>query len=432
MDLKSKTMANDLKIEYFSKLDEAKLNANDLASDVGMATVFPVTIFKQGSRKFISTVFSIHFIINNLKFNSSEKDKGIKDVRQAMNRPIDLPHAKTTKDYIRKNYNDKYILPAMTLNIKDAVRVFTVDMPGSSITPGFMVVPYTVKFSVTDGQHRKRALDELFKELSPEDYDILKEDGIPVMITIENNTDQIHQDFADCSKTKPLPKSLIAVYDKRNPANGLVLELISSCPLFNNKVDATRANLSKKSTKLLLVSQVRAFVKELTGSGSAAGDIDFETRMEEKYGDANSEAFAKDFKRFRDFINELTLKIDVLKQVSLLSGEGASMSKIPDLRSKYLILNSAGLNIVGRVAAELFKNEADAIKVSDIIEKLSKIDWNKTAPIWAGNIITEGSRGAKISTSNSSLKKAFEVVIGKIGLKDHEIKEGLFAPLKIS
>jgi hypothetical protein len=41
----------------------------------------------------------------------------------------------------------------------------------------------------------------LFKELSPDDYDNLKEDGIPVMITIENDTDQIHQDFADCSKT---------------------------------------------------------------------------------------------------------------------------------------------------------------------------------------------------------------------------------------
>lgn len=424
-------MANDVKIDYFSTLDEAKLKARALADDAGMANVFPVTVFKQGARKFISTVFPIHFIINNLKFNSSEKDKGIRDVRQAMNRPIDLSHAKTTKDYIKKNYTGKYILPAMTLNIKDAVRVFTIDLPGSSITPGFMIVPYTIKFSVTDGQHRKRALDELFKELSPDDYDNLKEDGIPVMITIENDTDQIHQDFADCSKTKPLPKSLIAVYDKRNPANGLVLELIQSCPLFTNKVDATRANLSKKSTKLLLVSQVRAFVKELTGSGSAAGDIDFETRMEEKYGDANSKAFAIDFERFKDFINELTNKIDVLKQVSLLTGEGATMSKIPELRSKYLILNSAGLNIVGRVAAELFKEESDKEKISNIIGKLAKIDWNKTAPIWAGNIVTEGSRGVKISTSNSSIKRAFEKVAHEIGLKEDykEVKEGLFSPI---
>ena len=118
-------MANDVKVEYLSTLDEAKVKARNLADDVGMANVFPVTVFKQGKRKFISTVFPIHFIINNLKFNSTEKDKGIKDVRLAMNRPLDIPHARITKEYIKKNYIDKYIIPSMTLNIKDAVRIFS-------------------------------------------------------------------------------------------------------------------------------------------------------------------------------------------------------------------------------------------------------------------------------------------------------------------
>jgi len=279
-------------------------------------------------------------------------------------------------------------------------------------------VPFTVKFSVTDGQHRKKALDDLFKELSPEDYDDLKDDGIPVMITIENDLDQIHQDFADCSKTKPLPKSLIAVYDKRNPANGLVLDLINSCPLFTNKVDATRANLSKKSTKLLLVSQVRAFVKELTGSGSAAGDTDFETRMEEKYIDANTKVFKEDFERFKSFINELTEKLDVLKNVATLTGEGVTMSKIPELRGQYLILNSAGLNIVGRVASVLFQNEATKEQITNTIEELAKIDWLKSGSIWQGGIVTEGSKGLKISTSNSAIKKSFEKLSETIKLDE--------------
>ncbi len=422
-------MANDVKIDYYPTLDDARTKARILADEVGNASLFPVTIFKQGTRNFISTVFSVHFIVNNLKFNSTEKDKGVKDVRQAMNRPLDLPHAKVTKEYIKKNFEDKYILPAMTLNIRDAVRVFTVDLPGTSVTPGYMVVPYTIKFSITDGQHRKKALDDLYKELSAEQYDALKDDGIPVMITIENDTDQIHQDFADCSKTKPLPKSLIAVYDKRNPANGLVLDLITSCPLFTNKVDATRATLSKKSTKLLLVSQVRAFVKELTGSGSAAGDVDFETRMEEKYEDANTKVFKEDFIKFRDFINELTDKVDILKQVASLTGEGATMGKIPEYRSQYLILNSAGLNIVGRVASVLFQNDAKQQQISEIINELSLIDWKKNSGMWLGNIVTEGSRGLKISTSNSAIKKAFEKVAIKIGLQEKiEKNKGLFSP----
>jgi DNA sulfur modification protein DndB len=421
-------MANDVKIEYYGTLDEARAKSRALADDVGMAAVFPITIFKQGERRFISTVFPVHFIVNNLKFNSTEKDKGIKDVRLAMNRPLDLPHARVTKEYIKRNFKNKYILPAMTLNIKDAVRVFTVDLPGTTITPGFMIVPYTIKFSVTDGQHRKKALDDLFKELSSEDYDVIKDDGIPVMITIENDIDQIHQDFADCSKTKPLPKSLIAVYDKRNPANGLVLDLIINCQLFNNKVDATRSTLSKKSTKLLLVSQVRAFVKELTGSGSAAGDTDFETRMEEKYTDINTEIYKEDFTKFKTFINELTEKIPVLKEIASLKGEGATMGIIPERRSQYLILNSAGLNIVGRVASVLFKNNASQSQISETIDKLAKLNWKKDAEIWSGNIVGNGSKGLKISTSNSSLKSAYENVVKEIELNLllDKINVGLF------
>jgi DGQHR domain-containing protein len=412
-------MQSEVKIDYCSSLDEARMKARDLADEVGFANSFPITLFKQGERNFISTVFPIHYIVNNLKFNSSEKDKGVKDVRLAMNRPLDLPHAKVTKDYIKKNFHTKYILPSMTLNIKDSVRVFTVDLPGSSIAPGFMIVPFTVKFSVTDGQHRKKALDDLFKELSTDEYDILKEDGIPVMIIIESNTDQIHQDFADCSKTKPLPKSLIAVYDRRNPANGLVLDLITNCPIFTNKIDATRANLSKKSTKLLLVSQVRAFVKELTGSGSASGDVDFETRMEEKYTDANSKAFKDDFEKFKNFINELTQKIEVLKIVSNLSGEGSTMGIIPELRSRHLILNSAGLNIVGRIASDLFKHKSTPEQITLAIDNLSKIDWKKDADIWRDNIVSVGAKGIlKISTSNSTIKKAYEKLKEEIKLNE--------------
>ena len=59
----------------------------------------------------------------------------------------------------------------------------------------------------------------------------LETDGIGVMITCETNIDQIHQDFADCSKTKPLPPSQLAVYDRRNPANKLVIDLEAKCPV---------------------------------------------------------------------------------------------------------------------------------------------------------------------------------------------------------
>ena len=57
--------------------------------------------------------------------------------------------------------------------------------------------------------------------------------------TFESDLTQIHQDFADCSRAKALPPSLISAFDRRNPANGIVLDLTEEVPVFNDKIDAT-------------------------------------------------------------------------------------------------------------------------------------------------------------------------------------------------
>ncbi len=413
-------MANNVIIEKVNTLEEANLIAGRVATEVG-GRPFPIHLFQQGERRFISAVFPIQFIVNELVVNSTERDKGINEVRSATNRPLDLPHANVTEDYILKNFRKKYILPAMTLNIQDSVKVYTTDIVGAYVTPGYLVVPYGVKFSITDGQHRQRALMQLSKKLNTEDWNKLKNDGICTMITIEDDTDQVHQDFADCSKTKPLPKSLIAVYDKRNPANSIVIDLINDCPLFKNKVDATGATLSKKSTKLLLVSQVRSFIKELCKGNSSMGDVDFEIATQLMFEDANSDAYKSALIQFKDYIQEITDKIPVLNQVANLK-DGLEMNRIPVWRNEYLVMNSAGLNIIGRIGYEILQNAQLLENKSDYIDALAQIDWRKDNPIWMGNIVGIGAGGGlKINTSNASIKAATKLVRKIIGLDSEGI-----------
>lgn len=401
-----------VRLNKFKTLEEASEAAAKISSSVG-GRAFPVCLFKQGEREFISGVLPVQFVVNELKTIPVQKDKGIKDVMAAMNRPIDLPHAKVTKEYILRNCKSKYIIPPMTLNFQDAIDIYTIDLSGAYFSPGFMVIPYGVQFSVTDGQHRKKALEDLAKE-NPEEYSSIKNNGIAVMITVESDLSQIHQDFADCSKTKALPKSLIAVYDKRNPANSLVLDLITECQLFKNKVDATATTLSKNSTKLLLVSQIRSLIKELISGSSAQGDVDFEKTATQLFIDANSPEYAVAFKKFKDFINKITDKIQILKDVSKL--EGIEMNRIPNLRNTYLILNSAGLNIIGRIAYLIWQDKKLSDNMEKYIGELADIDWKKSGELWQGNIVAEGSKGLKISPSNSTLKAAVLKVSEKIGL----------------
>lgn len=408
-------MANKVIIKRYDSLDAASAAAYKTVQAIG-GRVFPITLFQQGERNFVSTVFPVNYIINELKVNSTERDKGIKDVRSALNRPLDVPHAKLTKEYLLRNYKTKYIIPPMTLNIQDAVELHVLEVAGNYLHPGYLAIPYGIKLSVTDGQHRKRALEDLAKELSPEEFSHIQNDGISVMITIEDSITQVHQDFADCSKTKALPKSLIAVYDKRNPANSLVIDLIDSCPLFKDKVDATRQSLSKNSVKLVLVSQVRSLVKELCLGNSALADADFETRAEHLYTDANSLTYKEDFSKFSGYINKVTKKIDVLKTVSTMR-EGVEMSRIPALRSEYLILNSAGLNIIGRIGNDMISRHYPEAMIDEYIDKLAKIDWRKSAEIWRNNIVmSSGTVGFKIANSNASMKEATKAVREAIGL----------------
>jgi DNA sulfur modification protein DndB len=410
-------------IEILTKpsLEEAKLAATNEAADISGTTLL-VSLFKQGDRFFLSTVFQLGYIVHNIKIKHIKKDKniklGVEEVQLATNRPLDTNHAKSTKEYLLRNYSGKYVLPAMTLNIQTALNVY-VGNAKTPVKPGYLVLPMGVNFTITDGQHRKAALDLLHDELPSDDFDKISNDGIPVMITTENDITQIHQDFSDCSKTKQLPKSLIAVYDTRNPANGLVRELLNKCPLFYGKVDAASNSLSKNSTKLFLVSQIRSLIKELFLGNSAFGDVDLEKNAHSQYGDSNSEAFKKDTEKYIDYINKLTLNIPILKEISELK-EGVEMSKIPEKRREYLILNSAGINILGRIGNKIFKDPLLYKDIDKYVTALSKIEWEKNSEIWKGNIVAVGAKGDKIATSNSTLKEAVSKVSEIIGIKINE------------
>jgi DNA sulfur modification protein DndB len=407
-------MSSIIDYKESDSLETAQKQALQEVGDSGGARLFPVTIFKQGERDLLSTVFPVYYIVSDLKSKPTFKGSGVYDARSNMNRPLDLKHANSTKDYLLRNFKSKYILPSMTLNIQESINVYTAKYK-SSIRTGFMVIPYGIKLSITDGQHRKKALEDLCKELTQEDFDIIKNDGISVMITVENNLSQIHQDFADCSKTKELPKSLIAVYDKRNPANGIVIDLLDSCSLFKDKVDASSSTLSKKSTKLFLVSQVRSAIKELLIGNSAIADIDLENRAIEIYENSDSERYKKDVQRYIYFINKVTEAIPVLKKISKMM-DGVHTTEIPKLRSEYLILNSAGFNILCRIGHELILMDSDNLAIDKYVEELAKIDWKKNAPIWKDNIVQDGASGLKIATSNSTVRLAATKVREQIGL----------------
>lgn len=396
--------------------DEAERAAGREASATGGQLV-PAVLFRQGSRWMLTTAFLIPQIRNRLVGNHAERRGSVEQVRSATNRPVMDDHVKSVKNYVRNNVGGKYILPPLTLNARSRLSVYKPDYESTILTV-FVVIPGNVRLEITDGGHRKRAIDEVLDELPAEVVDQFMGDGVAVMITIEDDLAQIHQDFADASKSKPLPKSQLAAYDRRHPANGIVLDLIDSCPLFKGRVDSTSKTLSKNSNKLFLTNQVRQMVKELMGAGYSMADDQFEQRAINDLQSSESSHYREVRDRFAEFVNVVTAAVPVLSGVAELPDAPFSGERIRDLRDKgYLCLSATGLVVIGRIGYLLLKHDVPDWR--EYVQRLGKLDWRKSGDLWQGNVIQQGG---KIMTQQVPVRGAVNAIKAAIGLTDDVLK----------
>jgi DGQHR domain-containing protein len=400
------TATSQVNIQEFDSYDLAS-QAVSRESVNEMAQIFPVVVFSQGARLNMSGAFPIRFIRSRLASRSAQKKGSIADAVESLNRPTMKDHIDAISHYLVGNVADRYILPPLTLNVKEPLSLYTVK--GSSrIKLGYLSVPITASLSITDGQHRFLAAQDAYDKLGEELRNRFDSDGIAVMITCEADTSQIHQDFADCSKTKPIPPSLLAVYDRRNPANGMVMDLIDKCPFFKDKIDSTSKNLSKKSPALFLTNQVRQLVKTLLVGVWAMGDDDFSNFVQNLLRE--SETYQDALQKYVEYVNFLTDKIPVWKEISELK-PGIQSNRIGQLREEgWVCLTATGLVVIGTVGYDLFTNNTTDWQM--YAERLAAIDWRRSGEIWRGNIVLENG---KIALGQSAVKGAIQAVCKAIG-----------------
>ena len=400
-------LSDNVVMKKCDSLEAAQQRAGAEVANTG-STSFPVVVFRQGNRWNMTAALPMSWIRNRLESRSASPRSTMQQAQTALNRPEDPKHSETIANYILQNFKKRYVIPPVTLNIQHKVNLYTVDYQ-SEFLPGYLVIPATARLAITDGQHRKSGITKALDQMIEEDAAELGGDSVAAMITCETDADQIHQDFADCSKTKALPPSLLAVYDRRNPANRLVADLEKGCPLFKSRIDSTSKTLSKKSTYLFLANQLRQLVKELLAGSYALADVDFSKRAEEllsadrQYNDA--------LQKYSAYINHLTNVIPVWEEIAKLPPATLEASQIPVKRTEgWVCLTATGLNLIGRVGYNLFtRGERNWKSYAD---KLGKVDWKRDAAMWQGNII----QGNKLLTQQAPLKNAYEQICQVIGI----------------
>lgn len=401
----AETLAN-ISIRKFPTLEEIQREASAEVVNTGGYSL-PVVCFHQGTRWMLTGALPLALVKNRLEKRSAERQGSIHSTKAALNRPELQEHSRIIANYLKDNFDKKYIIPPLTLNIQQPVNLYTFNY-ASEFLPGFLVIPATAKLAITDGQHRRSAIITALEELDNDAQEEFSRDAVAVMISCETDVSQIHQDFADCSKTKPLPPSLLAVYDLRNPANRLVADLEQSCLLFKDRIDSTSKTLSKKSTYLFLANQIRQLVKELLVGSYATADPQFEKRALELLHPESH--YSEAVTRYSEYINFLTGAIPVWKEVSV-TRPGIEASLIPAKRAEgWVCLTATGLNLIGRVGHLMIRERVPNWR--EYAAKLAELDWRKSSELWQGNII----KGDKVMTQQVPLREAYEKVAELIGL----------------
>ncbi len=407
----SNTPATERKIgDYVNEilcpdLETAQQKAGSEASNTSGHSI-PVVIFQQGKRYNMAGALSFGFVASRLEARSATVRGSITDVHNAINRPEVPEHSDAIARYLRDNLGGTYVLPPITLNIQQQVRLYSVDYHAQT-RPGYLVIPALGKFAITDGQHRRSGIVRAI-EYCKENQDALSNDGIAVMITCESDINQIHQDFADCSKTKALAASQVAVYDRRNPANRLVVDVEQRCPFFKGKVDATSSKLGKRSTALFTANQVRQYVKVMLVGVWAMGDLDFEKRARERL--ESEENYEMYLNRITDYLNAVAKACPVMHELSQITS-GVDMNRIPVRRNEgWLVLTATGLVILGLVGHEIMMAK-NAGNWEEYARRLGAIDWRRSAEQWQGILVNSG----KIITTQSGAKDGVAKVRELIG-----------------
>lgn len=268
---------------------------------------------------------------------------------------------------------------------------------------------------ITDGQHRYLAIRQVVQELRGTPAgDKFMQAGVPFMMTVECDLNQVHQDFADAGKTKPLPSSLLAVYDTRQPANGALMEIAERVTLLKGRIDATSSTLSTNSPFVFLVNQVRQFVKSSLMGTPTASESAFAKHAVAAM--TNADARERWVRSRVSFLNVMTEIIDDWKELSQLSPPGGAdgaeiLARTKSIREhKRVTLTAAFLNALGVVSHNVLKDatnsDIDQAKLEAELrirlEPFRQVNWERTATIWQGNLVVDG----RIRTQTPAMRAA--------------------------
>ena len=222
----------------------------------------PAHRFRQGGRDVYACA------LNLTTLNASLPDRIDDRVVRDANRQLTPSHARRIQAYLAER--DDWVLSALMLGVPPEAVEFRpyVEGDGAPMHVGELRIradsPASMK--MFDGQHRRRAIKDLFLELAAsgpgaDKLSALEASSLPIMLYVEDDIEALRQMFADAAQTKPIEANVVAQFDLRDPFNLAALWLEENSDLFGGRVEKERASVPRTSECIIAINQLSATLK---------------------------------------------------------------------------------------------------------------------------------------------------------------------------
>ena len=363
------------------------------------ARVFLCHIYQQGGRNHLVFSLPCNLLLELGKLQSAETKKHKSNAEEKINRPLMRPHVNEIAKYLINT--DNYVLPPFIFNCSTPIKVFAYGT--GAVKFGYAVIPSNVELYVTDGQHRLKAIEKAIIERPS-----LKNDSVTVLVIEEDDIDQIHQDFADCAKTKPIPPALLAAFDVSNFLSQLTRKVSKELVIFDKRIDKISRTVGKDPNYMFTMSQLRIGMAEFLFGSSRKQVIESRSNQE----DVEWKSLLDDAKAFyRLFAENNQTWQQLLKPAS----QTVNLD-LYSLRQQRIDFNSVGFQVINRVGHHIFYGkDLNDLEKSNLIKALASLDYSRDAYLWQNNlVIDDGKGGKKIIAQIAAINKGFEAAVREV------------------
>ena len=322
-------------------------------------------------------------------------------------RPEVPGHADEIKNYIieQAQKGKPWILGTLTANV--ALGKINILEFGRGIC--LVVIPRGVKLEITDGQHRKSAIQKLIEgDLS----DLISDDDFPITLVLEEDIDQCKKDFRDMAQTRQLDKALLISYGVSEGCVGITKKLIEQVHIFYQKTDKVKDN-PRLNPKLKFIYANNFILRAVSYA--------FTNKPDDEMNDYDVAIASQSL---ANCLNEFFYECSNTRYISVKKAEDLTVAEIRKFKDECLLGVSVGLEVLARLLHLTYNKDSnyfDETKVS----QLAKIGWTRDNPIWENTLIRidpnpkSPNKRYKLSTGANAVTDAVKKIKYELGWTDN-------------